>query len=129
MVGRSSGVVRIKREALELALHAAKRTYPDEFIGMLRDDRNGNITNILLLPRSVYGRGYSSIDFTMVPMFSHSCGSIHSHPAPSAKPSRGDRLFFSRMGKVHIIIGYPYREEDARVYDGDGNEMRLEVID
>lgn len=121
-------MVRIRREALEFALHAAKNTYPDEFIGLLRDNKEGEITHVLVLPRSVYGKGYSSIDFTMVPMFAHACGSIHSHPVGDARPSRGDRLFFSRTGKVHIIIGYPYGENDARAYDAEGKGLVLEVV-
>lgn len=126
---RNETVIRIKREAIELALHAAKNTYPDEFIGLLRDDEQGTITHILILPRSTYGRGFSSIDFNMMPMFSHSCGSIHSHPVPDAHPSRGDKLFFARLGRVHIIMGYPYGEKDARAYDREGNEIALEVVD
>ncbi|MFH1470298.1 MAG: Mov34/MPN/PAD-1 family protein [Candidatus Micrarchaeota archaeon] len=122
-------MVKIKREAIELALHASKNTYPDEFIALLRDDNEGTITHILVLPRSTYGKGFSSVDFHMLPMFSHSCGSFHSHPVPDARPSRGDRLFFGRLGKVHIIAGYPYREQDARAYDRDGKSIALEVAD
>jgi proteasome lid subunit RPN8/RPN11 len=122
-------VVRIMRDAIGLALHAAKSTYPDEFIALLRDDDQKTITHILVLPRSVYGQGFSSIDFYMLPMFSHSCGSIHSHPAPDARPSRGDKMFFARLGRVHIIMGYPYEEKDARAYDREGKEIELVVIE
>jgi proteasome lid subunit RPN8/RPN11 len=122
-------MVKIKREALELALHAAKSTYPDEFIALLRDDEQGTITHILLLPRSTYGQGFSSIDFNMVPMLSHSCGSIHSHPAPNNSPSRGDKMFYARMGRVHIILGYPYGENSARAFDKDGKELPLAIED
>ncbi|MFH1448187.1 MAG: Mov34/MPN/PAD-1 family protein [Candidatus Micrarchaeota archaeon] len=122
-------MVRIKREALEFALHAAQNTYPDEFIGLLRDNEQGEITHVLVLPRSVYGKGYSSIDFTMIPMFSHACGSVHSHPAPSNRPSRGDRMFFSKLGRVHIILAYPYREQDAMAYDQNGEALGLEIVD
>ncbi|MFH0818228.1 MAG: Mov34/MPN/PAD-1 family protein [Candidatus Micrarchaeota archaeon] len=122
-------MVKIKREALSLALHASKNTYPDEFIALLRDDDEGVITHILVLPRSTYGKGFSSVDLHMLPMFSHACGSFHSHPTPGNTPSRGDRLFFSRLGKVHIIAGYPYGEENARAYERDGKPIPLEVID
>ena len=122
-------MVKIKREALALALHASKNTYPDEFIALLRDDDEGTIIHILVLPRSTYGSGFSSIDFHMVPMFSGSCGSFHSHPVPDNRPSRGDRLFFSRLGKVHLIAGYPYREEDVKAYDKEGRPLLLEVED
>ncbi len=122
-------MVKIKREALELALHAAKNNYPDEFIALLRDDSKGTITLVLVLPRSTYGQGFSSIDFTMVPSLSHSCGSFHSHPSPANRPSRGDLRFFSRSGKVHIIAGYPYGISDAKAYDQDGKEIPLEVVE
>ena len=122
-------MAKIKREALELALHASKSTYPDEFIALLRDDDEGVITHVLVLPQSTYGKGFSIIDFNMVPMFSHSCGGFHSHPTPDNRPSRGDRLFFSRFGKIHIIAGYPYEEKDAKAYDRNGKELLLEVIE
>jgi proteasome lid subunit RPN8/RPN11 len=122
-------MVRIKREALEFALHAARNTYPDEFIALLREDAEGVVTHVLLLPRSTYGRGFSSIDFNMVPMFSHSCGSFHSHPVPSNRPSRGDLLFFSRFGKVHLIAGYPYEGGSVRAYGNEGQEVPLEVVE
>ena len=122
-------MVKIKREALELALGAAKNTYPDEFIALLRDDDEKTITHILVLPRSTYGKGFSSVDFNMLPMFSHSCGSFHSHPVPDARPSRGDRLFFARLGEVHLIAGYPFEERDVRAYDRDGKGIPLEILD
>jgi proteasome lid subunit RPN8/RPN11 len=127
--GQDSQVIRIKREALETILHASKNVYPNEFIALLRDDDNGVIMQILLLPRSTYGNGFSSIDFNMVPMFLHSCGSVHSHPVPENYPSRGDKLFFSRLGRVHIIVGYPYGEQDAKAYDRKGRPVALEIID
>ena len=128
-IDMSEQIVKIKREALELALHAAKSVYPDEFIALLRDDDSGTITHILLMPRSTYGKGFSSIDFNMVPMFLHSCGGIHSHPTPDNRPSRGDKMFFSRMGRVHIILGYPYGEENAQAYDREGRPLALVVVD
>jgi proteasome lid subunit RPN8/RPN11 len=121
--------IKIKREALEFALHAARNTYPEEFIGLLRKNTQGEISEILVIPRSTYGKGFSNVDMTMVPYTSNHCGSVHSHPSRVARPSSGDLLSFSRFGEVNIILAYPFTERDAAAYDSRGKPLTLEVVE
>ena len=107
---------------------AAKSTYPDEFIALLRAREDRVISELIVLPLSVYGDGFSSINFGMLPITSDAAGSIHSHPGYENRPSRGDLLFFSRVKGVHLIVGYPYRKEDIAAYDNLGKRIALEII-
>ena len=55
--------VRIKRAALQSALEAAKHTYPDEFIGIFRGNKEKDgclLTELIIAPFSTYGDGFSS---------------------------------------------------------------------
>lgn len=123
-----SRMVKIKRDALEFALHAARSTYPDEFIGLLRKNSGGEISEILVIPRSTYGKGFSSVDLTMLQYTSNHCGSVHSHPSRIGGPSRGDIGAFAKMGEIHIIMFYPFEEDDVRAYDSAGRPTQLEVV-
>lgn len=120
--------LRIKRVAFELILGVSRNLYPNEFVGLLRKNKRGVVSEVLVLPQSTYGKGFSSIALHNIPMYGNYCGSVHSHPSRSALPSRADLNFFSRLGEVHIIVAYPFREEDARAFDGKGKEIVLEVV-
>ncbi|MEM4390083.1 MAG: Mov34/MPN/PAD-1 family protein [Candidatus Micrarchaeia archaeon] len=120
--------IAIKRRAFAFALEAARRTYPREFIGLLRKNRQGIVSEVLIIPLSTFGHDFSSIDLTMVPALSRACGSVHSHPKGPARPSPADLAFFSRTGDVHIILGYPFVEKNARAYDSTGRPLSLRTV-
>jgi len=118
----------MKNSALEFALGAARRTYPHEFIGLLRKNKKGVVSEILVIPMSIYGHDFSSIDFTMVPALSHFCGSIHSHPNGPARPSPQDLQFFSRTGTIHLILGFPFTGKNARAFNNEGKPIPLRIL-
>ncbi|RLG18338.1 metalloprotease [Candidatus Micrarchaeota archaeon] len=120
--------IRITRDAFDFIAHAARSTHPNEFIGMLRKNEQGVIDTILVIPLSEYGRGFSGINFTMLPAHSDSCGSVHSHPRGSARPSKQDVRFFSKRGGVHLIIASPYDENSIRGYDNCGTPLQVELV-
>ncbi|MCX6776201.1 MAG: Mov34/MPN/PAD-1 family protein [Candidatus Micrarchaeota archaeon] len=122
-------MLRIKRVALEFMLNLARNMYPREFIGLLRENEKKEISEVLLLPRSTYGRGFSSIDHYMVPYTVKYVGSVHSHPTPNARPSAGDLLSFSKTGGVHIIVAYPFTENNIGVYSNNGEKLEYEVVE
>lgn len=124
---RQAEKLRIKAEALEFFLHAARSTYPNEFIGLL-EMKKGVATAIIVTVRSNYGEGFSSFDETMLPANSGAEGSVHSHPGGNASPSRQDKLFFNKMGGVHLISAYPYIIESTKAYNADGKNIPIEVI-
>ncbi|VVB67223.1 putative metalloprotease [Candidatus Norongarragalina meridionalis] len=121
--------VRIKRAALESALEAAKHTYPDEFIGILRGKKEKDgalLTELLIAPFSTYGNGFSSYSDFHIPANVGAFASFHSHPYPPASPSAGDLQFFSRSLPFHLIACPPF--ESANAFDSKGKQVALEVV-
>ncbi|TDA31112.1 MAG: peptidase, partial [Hadesarchaea archaeon] len=53
-------------------------------------------------------------------------GTAHSHPSGDLTPSPTDLNRF--LGRVMVIVGFPYREEDVAVYDGRGRRVGLRVV-
>lgn len=106
----------------------AKANYPNEFMAFLK----GKFENkMLILEGLLYQKFESSRTsaFTRIalPNGLGVVGSVHSHPSPNSNPSGQDRIFFSKFGGVHLIISYPYRKEDLRVYDIDGERIGFKV--
>jgi len=117
--------MKITRTALEFILGASRGAHPREFIGMLRADGD-TITETLIIPGSKFEECRSSILAHMVPMDTTIIGSIHSHPGPP-RPSRADLEFFRKMGRFHMIVGYPYSPRDIAVFNSDGSPASLEL--
>ncbi|MBM3309776.1 MAG: hypothetical protein FJY77_05910 [Candidatus Altiarchaeales archaeon] len=116
---------RIKKEALEFMLGVSRSLYPREFIGFLRAEEN-TITEVIVLPGSVYGRGYSSLQGHMLPIDHSIVGTVHSHPGRSNVPSKGDLHSFNKKGGINIIIKYPYQTiDDLTAYDNAGNPVEI----
>ena len=121
--------IKIKRNALELFLQASRNLYPREFICLLRGNKD-IIEEIVMLPLSTYGNGFSSIRWDLVPLNMDIIGTAHSHPGNSYKPSRADLNLFPRIGKIHLIAKYPYKSKnDVAAFDSYGRMMDLEIID
>ena len=123
-----SGIGAIEREALEFILQASRASHPREFAGILRA-REGVIYEILLLPGTSSSSGSALLRPHMLPLDPSACGTVHSHPSASSRPSEEDLRFFAKFGRVHIIVAYPYDENSWRAYDHYGNEISLKVID
>ena len=118
---------KITAEALEFILRAAKGAFPDEFSGLLRKNKNGEIAEILIIPQTTRGRNFSSMNLYNIPYTSHHCGSVHSHPSPNPRPSKEDLAFFKATGELHIIAAYPFSPASLRAYDSDGNQIGLKL--
>ena len=120
----------IKRGTLEAVVLAAKNTFPNEFLALLSSKRKGSkvVDEFVLLP-STYGRTYSSIRLDLLPYDSKVLGSVHSHPGPSASPSRGDLRAFKMLGEIHLIIAKPFNFGSVRAFDSAGKEVELEVVE
>lgn len=120
--------VRVHWEALEFILAASRNVHPREFTGQLRME-DKVITEILVIPKSVYGQGFASTRFDMIPIDRSICGSVHSHPGESFNPSSADIMFFAKKGSVHLIAKYPFNgASDVAAYNRDGERIRLEVV-
>jgi len=119
----------IRRRALEFLLGASRSLHPREFIGFLRAEGNV-ITEVIVLPGSVYGEGFASSMEHMRPADKSILGSVHSHPSSNNRPSENDLLFFGKKGGVNLIVRYPYQGiGDVSAYDGSGAVVEVEVLD
>lgn len=126
--GPADRQVSITREAFEFIANAARNTFPSEFAGLLRKNKSGAISEILVIPQTINSRDFSSVNLYNVPYTSHHCGSVHSHPGSDARPSRADLAFFKATGEVHIIIAHPFILASARAYDSKGNPLAIKVV-
>ncbi|MFH1663374.1 MAG: Mov34/MPN/PAD-1 family protein [archaeon] len=120
-------MAKIKETAIESIIIASKQVYPNEFISMLGVNEKNEITELVIFP-SVYGKNYSSIRADLMPFDRSIVGTIHSHPSPNNFPSAGDLKVFSALGKIHLIICWPFNLNSIKAFDSKGKETILEVI-
>jgi proteasome lid subunit RPN8/RPN11 len=117
----------IKKELLALLLELGHDSHPNEFVALLRE-HNGVITELDMVPGTVTGESSASVLFDMMPLDTHLAGSAHSHPNGILRPSNADVRFFPRSGRYHLIIGYPYGENNWKCFHANGDPCSLEVI-
>jgi len=117
----------IQQDLLSLLLQMGRDAHPNEFVALLTE-RGGVIDEVDLLPGTVAREDSASLLYDMMPLSTHVAGSCHSHPNGVLLPSNADIRFFPRTGRFHIIIGYPYAEQDWRCFSSDGQHYRMEVV-
>jgi proteasome lid subunit RPN8/RPN11 len=121
--------VIIHKEVVDSILTYSRSAYPREGILLLRGkSKKGvlEIESLVIPPMATHGEGFSSFSFWMLPIDLSFVGVAHSHPSGHAVPSHQDLLH--AMGKVMLIAGFPYEDEDnLKVYDVHGNPLSFEV--
>ncbi|CAB50487.1 Mov34/MPN/PAD-1 family protein [Pyrococcus abyssi] len=120
--------VKIRRELLEYLLELAREFYPNEVAGFLRE-KDGVLEEVLLVPKGYFGSSSVYFDLTLLPHDESIKGTFHSHPSPFPYPSKGDLMFFSKFGGVHIIVAFPYTKDSVKAFRSDGSEVELEVVE
>jgi proteasome lid subunit RPN8/RPN11 len=121
--------VSIPRDLLETILAGAKQLYPRESFLLLRGKKNKGIieiSDLIVAPFAVHGRGFASHPTYMLPMDFSIVGTVHSHPSGNTQPSSVDlnHLF----GRVLMIVGYPFTDElCVAVYGSNGEKLPLNV--
>lgn len=120
--------VAITRRCLDAALACARSSYPKEFGGILRADPPGTIAELLLLPGTTSGHRHANFQLYMMPIDLAVAGTVHSHPSGALHPSDADVRLFRHWGQRHLILGHPFGPGQWRAYDGNGAEVRLEVV-
>jgi len=123
------GEVTIPREILVMVLESASTLHPKETIFLLRGKATKdsmNISELLIPPAATYGRGFSTFPMHMLPMDFSIVGTVHSHPSGNLAPSAAD--LNNSMGKVIIIVAFPYQgEENVAAYNRDGKKLALQI--
>lgn len=118
-------MVRITRDVLGRILELCKSAYPYEVNGLLLGRKI--VDDFVLMP-SEYGHTHVMTRMHDLPIYPTSSGTFHSHPSPNNMPSRADLNFFSKFGRNHLIIGYPYSAADVAAYDSTGKRSDMEVV-
>ncbi len=124
---KDEGGYAIRETALAFILGVSSQLHPREFTGQLRAEGR-LITEVLVIPASVYGEDFAETRLDMIPIDRSIVGSVHSHPGRSFRPSDQDLSYFARSGDVHLIVRYPYRNgADVAAYDRTGRRMELVI--
>ena len=123
--------VRVDREVLESVIYYSKKAYPNEFLAFFDGeikDKILYITSLLFVPGETCETG-ALVHTELIPMNTKYWGSVHSHPGPSASPSKADLKTFSKNGYFHMIVCLPYSFETFKAYDRYGNHLDYSIGD
>lgn len=112
---------------IDLMCRIGAEQHPYEFAALLREE-DGVIAELILVPGTTSGEDHANVFLDMMPLSSHLAGSAHSHPNGVVRPSDADLNFFSRAGRYHFIIGYPYTRSSWRCFHTDGSPSEIEVV-
>ena len=126
---KAAVTVSIPRDLLETILAGAKQLYPRERFLFIRGKKNKGVitvSDLIVAPFAVHGRGFASFSPHMLPMDFSVVGTVHSHPSGNITPSHVD-LNYS-FGRILMIVGYPFEGEGCvAVYDSNGEKLPLQI--
>jgi len=120
---------KINRGTLEAVLMAARNTFPNEFFCLLGGDGKKKIVDEFVVVPAIFGKEHTIVQDWMRPIDKKVVGSMHSHPSRNNYPSSADLDSFPRFGEIHLIVGYPFRLGDARLFDLKGEEIGFETVE
>ncbi len=118
----------IYREVLEMVIDVAKSSHPREFVALLHQE-DGVIDELHFLPGTTSNEDSAYLLLHMRPIDLNICGTVHSHPGPSFRPSGADLSMFNRFGNTHIIMCMPYEMRSWQAYDQEGRRISLQIVD
>jgi len=105
--------VQIKKDLLRQILGNAASMHPREMLLLLRGKKNKDqitITDLLVPPLAVHGRGFTGFQAHMLPMDFSLVGTVHSHPSGALEPSLVD--LHHSFGRIIMIVAFPYQNEN-----------------
>jgi proteasome lid subunit RPN8/RPN11 len=119
------------KEVVDSVLTYSRSAYPREGILLLRGkSKKGDVRveSVVIPPMATHGEGFSSFNWTLMPIDLSFLGVAHSHPSGYAVPSHQDLLHM--MGRIMVIAGYPYSDESCiKVYDMHGKPLSFQVVE
>ncbi len=117
----------ITERVLKMISESAKDAHPNEFAAGLREI-DGVLSELILVPGTVSGPRNALLRLNTLPVDYSIVGVVHTHPSRNPSPSKEDLTMFSRYGRIHIIMAYPYDLDSWQAYDSTGKEIDLEII-
>jgi proteasome lid subunit RPN8/RPN11 len=114
----------MKKETAQRILGLCRQAHPYEVGGLLL---NSPIDDFVLVP-GTFTENSIWIQMDQIPIYANKAGTFHSHPSPDNRPSRADKDFFGRMGRIHIIVGHPYVLNTMAAYDTKGKKIGLNFV-
>jgi proteasome lid subunit RPN8/RPN11 len=121
--------VSIPRNLLDTILAGAKQLYPRESFLLLRGKKSKDtitISDLMVAPFSVHGKGFASYSPHMLPMDFSVVGTMHSHPSGNLQPSSVDLNHM--FGRILMIVGFPYDDEQCvAIYGSNSEKLPLEI--
>lgn len=125
--GRAAGEIRyIRMHLLEAVMEAAKASLPNEFAAGLRASGE-TITELTLIPGTKSNFHSANFNYHGILGDFSTVGTIHSHPSGVRRPSVPDLRLFSAVGRLHIIVGYPFDLTSWTAYDKKGSVISIGV--
>ncbi len=122
--------IQIKKQVVTKIMLFARGSYPKEFIAILKGEVKDKVVIIDDVMYQQYSSSVVSTSMRMnLPVSSGSVGTVHSHPSHNSRPSQADLQSFSKRGLVHFIINFPYRVNDLRAYNSQGDVLEFDIVE
>lgn len=121
--------ILLKNDVANFITLLAKDIHPKEMYLLLRGkiiNKDVLIEEALIPPLPTFGRGFSGFPLSMLPINLRVLGTVHSHPSGYPRPSVTDLNHM--IGKVMLIVSFPYRVEDIYAYNSKGEELKVIII-
>jgi proteasome lid subunit RPN8/RPN11 len=124
--------ITIARSVLDDLHSMARGAHPNEMLAFFASSkgiRNGHLHIDEIQLQAYYANEDSASVYTSnLPMTTSIVGTVHSHPGGSRRPSEADLHLFSKFGYVHAILGEPYRPENIRFMNKNGETIRIGMV-
>jgi proteasome lid subunit RPN8/RPN11 len=119
----------IGKDIIESIIELAIINNPKEFVAFFK----GYVKDNKLILDSLVYQQYYATTHSATPIFhfndTNFYGSVHSHPSYNNNPSQTDIRFFRKIGIVNCIICKPYKVENVRFFNHEGDDINVEIID
>jgi proteasome lid subunit RPN8/RPN11 len=124
-----SVTVSLSAELLDAIFEGARRLYPRETILLLRGKKGKDsveVRELVVPPLATHGHGFANVPLYMLPMDFSIVGTVHSHPSGSLTPSDMDFNHF--FGRILMIVGFPFEDEqNVAAYNSHGEKLPVHI--
>ncbi len=123
----SAEILYIRRELLDAVMEAAMHSLPSEFAAGL-SARGDTIHDLVLIPSTKSNFHSATFNYHSILGDFSTVGTIHSHPSGHIVPSVPDLRLFSNVGRVHVIVGFPFAPDSWAAFDKAGRRTALTPV-